>query len=202
MTEPFDRFVERCLDDPTSYPWYHHRVAALAEAFGEDSVIVRPFERAQLRAGDAIDDVLSVIGYAPTGDFVRPPWRNLSLSTELVEVIRVLVGALPEGVSERERLRLSRHLRASGRPPGIDPRRYARLSSPARRALVERFEADNARVARRFLGRADGRLFTAPVRTERPLWPGVSPEALARGGLLAWAGCAAEATPGEPGARC
>lgn len=193
MTDPFERFVERCLADHRSDPWYHHRLTRLAATFGGGSLIVRPFERGQLQGGDVLDDLLAVIGYGPPADWRRPSHRNPSLPTELTESIRLLVGRLPPDTPARTRLRLSHHLRLQGWPPGLDPVRYARLSTPARRALVERFAADNAAVARGFLGRSDGRLFAAPVETRRPLWPGLTLDALARAGAFAWSRCAAAA---------
>ncbi|MEZ4433228.1 MAG: hypothetical protein R3F65_12535 [bacterium] len=202
MTDPFEHFVERCLADPRAYPWYHHRLRRLAAVFGEANLIVRPFERGQLQGGDVLDDLLAVIGYGPPVDWHRPLHHNRSLPTELTEAIRVLVARLPPDTPARTRLRLSHHLRLGGWPPGTDPVRYARQTTVARRALVERFAADNAAVAREFLHRSDGRLFDAPVETSGPVWTGLTPEALARAGLFAWSRCAADAaaapTAGAP----
>lgn len=186
-TEPFADFVARCVADPEGPPWYHRRLVRFAEVFGAEALIVRPFEPTQLHRGDAVADLMRVVGVEPGPDWVAVPRENPSLPTELREVVRRLVAQLPEEMDRPARLALSHDLRLGARPPGSDPRRYALMSLAERRALVQRFDEENARIARAFLGRADGRLFEAPVTEPDPPWPGLDPEALARAGLFAWA---------------
>ena len=133
-------------------------VSPLAKAFGEDRIIVRVYEKEQLKA-TIFDDFLSVFGIESGDGFTQiERVQNPRLSPELLSVIRKM-NRIPMAATVRHRLL------------GMLIERYPRtrtfsshgvLSPVNRLQLLERFRESNAKVARTYLGRADGRLFLAP----------------------------------------
>lgn len=125
-------------------------------AFGRDALKVRVFERAQLVAGDVIDDYLTVIGLPLAVRWHRPARRNRSLDRDGMEFLRLMNRHIPDRSAGREPLRvdlapLVEKIAADG----------PRLALPAEQSaqFMARFEADNAIIAREYLGREDGQLF-------------------------------------------
>lgn len=130
-----------------------------AEAFGESSLMVRVFERGQMAEGDIIADFFATIGFDGHADLDRPPRQNQSLDVTTLDFLRRLNPQIPrylDGAANRRRPQLIAALEAlsTGPRPRLDPAEA--------QAFLRGFEASNAAVARRFLGRADGRLFLDP----------------------------------------
>lgn len=57
------------------------------DAMGADNLIVRPFERAQMVNGDAVDDVLAVLGAGAAADRLTRSQRNEGLSVLGIHVL-------------------------------------------------------------------------------------------------------------------
>lgn len=156
-TEPF-RLAARADDarlDPRAILGHYARV------FGDAAVTVRVFDRARLIGGDAVADLLSLLGVEP-GDaaFTQAPRANVSPGGAALELLRLL----------------NAHLPAAKRPALL--RALRRLPPEPRTALAPRGELDaflaryaeaNADIARRFLHRADGTLFDPPGEAEAAL---------------------------------
>lgn len=68
--------------------------------FGRDRVICRKFERAALRNGDIVDDILEVIGIDPAG-YERPEDVNESLDAESLEFLRMFNKHVPRFVKRK-----------------------------------------------------------------------------------------------------
>lgn len=135
------------------------RLRRWASVFGEERIAVRLFEPAQLVAGDVVADFANVAGL----DALRPiGGRPTAAPTAAppafaLEFLRRLNAHLPrfvDGVPNPERGDLAEvmeHLALSGPPLQASP--------GAADVFLKRFAAGNAWIARRFLDRADGRLF-------------------------------------------
>lgn len=131
--------------------FYHHSVK-WAGIVGDECVHVRPYERNAFKSRDLLADFFDTLGIDLPSDLTEPSEEgsNPSLTRPQVEIIKALNDL---GVAEALGKRLTRpHPLFSGLDKSF-------LSTGARLALLEEFAESNAQVARRFLGREDGRLF-------------------------------------------
>lgn len=131
---------------------------------GRDRVHVRPYERPQLKDGDSITDFMSLIGVDDIDGFTRRESEsNPSLTRDQLLIIRAMHEA---GLTDK----LTKGMRDPFR--GIDSNDTRYVTSPARRQnLIDEFAASNERVAREYMGREDGVIFTAPLPHElKPRW--------------------------------
>lgn len=155
---------------------YRLLIETWARHFGEQNLIVRPYERAQNQPNIAAD-FLQAIGHpvlaAEFGGEL--PARNESLGERELLLIDAIQRA---GLEKALRKRLVAHVRARrGQQKG-----QGFIPPALRRELVEEHLADYAWIARRFLGREDGRLFLEPLPD--PAAPWSPPEPLAMRELI------------------
>ncbi|MFN3937461.1 MAG: hypothetical protein ACK4KW_07760 [Gemmobacter sp.] len=163
---------------------YRRSLSVWAATFGEDALMVRPYERPSLEGGSVITDALAQIGLAgftgtdvPAGDLRA---ANTALSRDVLEWKIRLDQAEPGRRRRSEREFLADALREISAEMGgaVLP-----LMSPRQaRDLLDTHATGNAEIARRWMKRPDGRLFTAPEPdgTEPPAaWHGLSPEVAA-----------------------
>jgi len=168
-----------------------------ADAFGEESITARIFDRHQLIGGDVVLDCLAMVGIT-LNDPPSIPRANKSLSLKEAELVyalnRRLVSrdeAVAAGRPERYRaaqqlrelaLEVAKHVNSiSGSGP-----LGAILSDRQKQALNEKFFESNRRVARRFFGR-DELFDDPPARSGREggTSPGIGIGDLLRLGLRA-----------------
>lgn len=149
-----------------------------SEAFGQRSLIVRVFESQQLSHGDVVQDFCATVGIDV--ETMRVPRKqNLSLGADALEFLRVFNQFVPYESSDPPK---------SGRPiwsPGISEYRGGLLPAldqaaagdrplawhgdVSRRDFLKRYDRGNSRIAKEYLGRADGRLFLdSPESQESP----------------------------------
>lgn len=149
--------LELPIDDENPYFNYELLLEPWASVFGEGNIRVRIYDRLEMPTGDVVKDFLSTIGFEIPADFEYPSDRNPALDEKTIQFL----------------LRFNRHV-----PPSVDGRvnpdrgdivaalesisRGHRISLPEgmARKVLGNFEASNANVARRYLGRSDGVLFT------------------------------------------
>ena len=150
----------------------HQLLECWKEAFGQQRLVVRPYERAALPGG-IVRDFMESCGLPHLDDGRNLPddaeARNLSLGRDLIEFVRILNRQQQAGreIPSRDLVletaaRLS--LDWSG-PSGI----AAWYSPEQRRNLLARHEEGNTRIAREFLEQVDGRLFREPLPVD-PNW--------------------------------
>jgi hypothetical protein len=135
---------------------YEKMLTQWAAAFGDAAIAVRVFERPALKNGDVVDDIFELIGISRDGLDV-PPSQNPSLDAASLQFLQLFRRHVPRHTDEGPNPDHADIIKAlEALPAG------AKFSVPAAtmRHLAEMFAPSNARVARRFLGRADGRLFT------------------------------------------
>lgn len=136
---------------------YWSLVSRWANVLGPDRVVVRVFERDALVGGDVVKDYLDVVGMHPEVDLAMPSRRNPRLDATGAEFLRLLNHHIPSRSHGRDALRgdvspTVTRAAQDGPPLAMDPAEG--------RAFVARFAAGNSKVARRYLGRPDGRLFS------------------------------------------
>ena len=132
-----------------------------AGVFGHAAIVVRVFERAAMAGGDVVRDLMALLGIADAADrdvFAPVADSNLRLGAQTLEFLRrsnAHMGAFDVHTVNADHRRLVRALEL------MPEQTAAQLASPETLAgFVARFDAVNAEVARRYLGRPDGRLFT------------------------------------------
>lgn len=129
-----------------------------AKYFGRKNVIVRPFEREQLAAGDVVADCLHVLG-AEGGAYAEVERQNKRASKDCVQFMELLFRHLPrfagDGVHPYHR-NIGDLVKSVA---GGEPFRVPHLQ-----ALEPVFDETNAQVARLYLGREDGVLFRRPPK--------------------------------------
>lgn len=138
---------------------YHAKLQRWADVFGREAVRPRLFERSRFVDGSLICDFLATIGIEDRAWVVEEAPRKASLDSESVALLSnynaELFSGLPLKQADALRLRLIKLLvaRASGE----------KLVLPEgwRDRIMERWHPTNAKVAKDWFGRADGRLFEA-----------------------------------------
>ena len=132
-----------------------------AGVFGHAAIVVRVFERSALAGGDVVRDMMALLGIADAADrnvFAPVADSNQRLGAQTLEFLRRInthISAFDASSVNADHRRLVRALELM---PDHDSAPLATPEALAR--FVERFDAVNAEVARRYLGRPDGRLFT------------------------------------------
>ena len=155
------------LSYQTLYEW--------SRIYGNDKIIVKPYEKQQFVEGNIFSDFLNVLGIEFSHEFKFPDRRiNNSYAKHATEYKR-----------------LNNLLSLKGVPLGIFLQKYSdtikkkddwpyEFISPIEELnFVERFNESNARIAMDFLGREDGQLFFEPLPDPNEPWepyPGLSEE--------------------------
>ena len=129
------------------------RIDTWADYFGKGNIIVRPFERKQLKDRDVVKDCLNILNAEGAFTFTRE--RNKRPSMECIRFLELMNEYLPrfQGNSRNPYHReIGNVVRAvtDGVPftePGIDN-------------FQQLFEEQNAEIARKYLNRDDGMFFT------------------------------------------
>lgn len=129
-----------------------------SEVFGKNSLIVRPFEKQQLKDGDVVEDFISTINIERTENIqsVESSESNIGLSNMATLLLSKLNAY---DISNRGRLiELLRDLDF----PDIDL-----ISSKARKEILSRFEASNSDIAKQYLGRSNGQLYFDDLQVDK-----------------------------------
>lgn len=163
---------------------YGNMCAQWARVIGEKNLIVRPFERMQLRNGNILADLFYHLLKMPIPATVELPADNLNprLCRDALE-FKQLVNRMPV---DRETMNatLPGLLAYSKAVDDRTQNAYQEhvLLSPSQRLEILQCNADtNAHIARAYLGREDGVLFEEPMTDPTVEWtpyPGLSKEML------------------------
>lgn len=141
-----------------------------AEVFGRENVIVRAYERGQFHDGNIFADFLHIFGEPLTGDYQLPPQANPPLGRDFLEIKR-LCNALPYNHHLLRGELLPQLTMLTEQFDHRDIFATPEILSPAQKAaILEDYAPFNARVARDFLGREDGRLFLEPEPDPSAPW--------------------------------
>ncbi len=145
----------------TSTPAFYHFgefLDKIADVFGFENMIVRPYERSQFLEGNIIDDFLSCINITRTDAMVLPPKGvNEKINLQLLEFLR-----LSNLVDRPWELKFQYNQQAQriDKAYGLTTDTGGLFDGKYRKAFMQEFEETNAYVARKYLGRESGQLFT------------------------------------------
>ena len=148
---------------------YRLLIESWAQHFGEENLIVRPYEREQNRPNIAAD-FLQAIGHAALaaelgGDL---PARNESLGERELLMIDTIQRAGLDKALRKQLVTGIRQRKGQQKGQGF-------IAPALRRELIEEHREDYAWIARRFLGREDGRLFLEPLPDPAAPWSAPEP---------------------------
>ena len=139
---PFYNY-EKMLD-----PW--------AAVFGKENVIVRIYDPVLLKNGDVVADFFDLLGYDDYTTEAEQTRTNISFDQKTLRFLMLMNKHIPTFKEDRlnpERADLVKALR------GVATAAKPLLPAAELRRIYALFDASNATVAKRFLGRADGVLF-------------------------------------------
>jgi hypothetical protein len=185
--DSFEQFVDQEIQDKHSYGYFYPKLLEFASVFGQENIIVRPFETEQFYHQNLIEDFLHILRLRLDDTFLLPRYQNESLPTEFIQLM-VLLQQQFEG-NIKQRMVLNNLLQNPNFPLEIDRKKYRLFSPKWRRETLQHFKEDNARIAREFLNRADGRLFYEPLPDQEADWeryPGLSQETVADTAIKIW----------------
>lgn len=139
-------------------PSYYEIINQYAELFGEENIVLRPFQRSQLLEGNIVKDFFSILGAEYSHDYLVPSECDGNKSIQgfsLVEIMRLCNKHLDVDLED---------LRILGRffsSIGIkDQVKFSAFESHIiRKSYFQSFDAVNKDLAKRFLGRDDGKFF-------------------------------------------
>lgn len=143
---------------------YENLLSLWAEVFGEENILVRIYDRKTLIGHDVVKDFFSIMDYDPGAEIEIPTTLNARLDHDslrfLLEFNKHVPFFLEESTNpDRGDIVEALQTRSKG----------SALAVPASvlRDLARTYAASNARVAQRFLGRSDGKLFCELEYEER-----------------------------------
>jgi len=144
---------------------YERKLSLWAEVFGEENVNVRIYDRNTLVGGDVVKDFFSIMAYEPGLDIKIPTTLNARLDhialQFLLEFNKYVPSFLKESVNP-DRGNVTNALAAKSMGPALA------ISAPVLRDIAKLYDESNARIARRFLGRSDGKLFADMEYEDNP----------------------------------
>jgi hypothetical protein len=152
----------------STIPWdYLATLRKFAAAFGADKMIVRPFERAQLKP-NLCADILNILGISnDTTEFSRPPERlNASPTPGVIQLLDLVQRA--NIAADVRRNVVSSLVQLGDKQPPM--KSVAFLSPQLRNALVSRYRDSYSVIAREFLGRSNGVLFEESMPNPASPW--------------------------------
>lgn len=169
----------------TNYPMdYYAYMNMLAGIFGKDALIIRVYEKCQYRGKEQtlISDFLDIFGLSIGDGFLtEEKIYNTTLTGAPLEMRR-LINTLP-GSRDQKKI-LTRSLPKASAPAGStnSTERFSLFELSEQRTYLDQFAESNSRVAREYLGRADGCLFYEKI--EALPQPSLDTEAMLRDTIL------------------
>ena len=145
---------------------YYKILTPWRDEFGLENIIVRVYEKEQFPRG-IIVDFCGVIGLEPDHTLRISDERiNPSLDWDIIEIIRLCNEKYKGDMKFHNWLVMNLKRIKRKETKG----KQHLLSPQQRRDLIEEYAESNAKVAREYLGREDGRLFYAPLPKPDEPW--------------------------------
>ena len=156
------KFVNGMLDVD-----YYAHLSEWAAIYGKENIIVRPYEKSRLPNGVEYDFFTSILGLAGPGSYEEV---NAGFCKDIIEY--KMASRLFDFAGEIFELNDSpalAHLRRNNKK-NI-------LTAKQSKEILEYYKASNEKIAREYLCRDDGALFTEKQREEKDDYPGLSLQA-------------------------
>jgi hypothetical protein len=148
---------------------YASKLALWGDAFGDENVIVRIYDRNTLVGGDLVKDFFSIMGYEPGSDINIPTTLNARLDHAALQFLLEFNKYVPLFLKEGESVNPDRGniigalaLATKSSGPSLP------VPATVLQDIAKLYEESNALIARRFLGRSDGKLFADVEYGEHP----------------------------------
>ncbi len=126
---------------------FQHLLQPWISVFGEQSIILRLFDKRAMRNEDLVNDLCGVLNLDLSPSLVQPPRLNQSYDEKILEFLRLLNQHLPrikEGKMNKERGNLTEILdRISSGKPGV-------LSNTARNQIMHLYRDSNAYILKKY----------------------------------------------------
>jgi hypothetical protein len=145
-TKSFEDFFKRHQITP---PRAIHLLNLLESVFGRESIVIRPFERGQMKGNDLIVDLLWVLGRS-NFEYRKTDANNESLHRVLVDVLLDINRGNGKNLSNRELQTISSFLRHDQKLRDVK----GFLTKEQREILLEAYSGFYEEVSHRYLDRA------------------------------------------------
>ncbi len=158
------RSFQEYMDDQAYLymPFHYDQVLdAIASFVGKDHMKVRIYEKEQFVGGSLFADFLDAVGLALTDQYKLPSYApNVRLSNNAVEIKRLINFAFRDDMEVPDFYRkIIDHIYELKSVTEVPEQKTSMFSPELRRAFMSQYEESNARVAREYFDREDGRLF-------------------------------------------
>ena len=135
-----------------SFDWFAF-LTRFAIFFEKSNLIVRPYEKIQLRDGDVVKDFFHLLDIDMDARFKCPKKLNHDYNREALKIARICNTFLDKNKKVRLRnlLQVTNYMQPFGH--------YSFFSKEERKALLTHYHSTNAMVAKEYLNRDNGKLF-------------------------------------------
>jgi len=151
-----------------------------AEAFGQENIIVRPYEKEQFVGGSIYSDFFNVMGLSFSDEYSVPEKNpNPSFTRDDLEFKRLVNCFGDLKLANKVGDLLPEYERQTNRAEIF--RKHDFLSPADRMSIIEKYADDNSIIAKKYLGRADAVLFKASLPDVDDQWEpyaGISPDSI------------------------
>ncbi len=154
-----------------------------ARVFPRENIIVRPYERCQLKDGDVVADFMQILGVDDLSPYERPAVVNQSLDIHTIEFLRQMNPHIPRFVGDGAN-KLRDGLAEALEEISVGPK--PKLPPEGAQSFLEKFARGNSIVAREYMGRADGVLFKEGAGSGEPSLPTLTVEQAAEIAAKLW----------------
>lgn len=161
---------------------FHSILDRWQKYLGIDNIIVRPYERGQLLRGDVLEDFLHITGTDRIHGLQSASQQdNSTMNRNVLEISRALNAMDIQGADVSAFKWWLNEVLAEGKPETFVD--HSIISPQERLTILKEYMSGNEKIARNFLGRADGRLFYEALPDADEEWQpyaGMPPEDVAR----------------------
>lgn len=140
---------------------YYNILNKFAKVFGKNKITVRIFESSQMIEGDLIKDFTHTIGLKTDDSYTSVPNLNTSLDVYSLEYTRLLNKNLKKFIKHEPNKYISQIIkRLEVYSNQYKKKRTILLSEKIAREFMSIFDKSNQKVAKEYLNRPDGKLFS------------------------------------------
>jgi len=157
------KFRDDYADDPDSRSTFDFKkyVEFFVKEFGKENVIIKPFEKDQLKDKNVVSDFLDIIGVKELEGLNIQQESNVTFSHEIVEYLRISKNFTP--VLHK---RLTNYLTMIN--PRVNSKPISMANPNLKRKIAIEYEKMNDDIAKEYLGK--NKLFEKPLPENDPDW--------------------------------